>query len=417
MRPKSILSLITILLIASVLFSACGTEDGPTEEELAAAVELTLAAAAPTDTEVPPPPTDTPEPTATPAPTETPAPTAIPHAIIPGEPPAEADSQLKDPDSSTTAAEASAAIGEAFDYNLFERPFLADSMDYRPDLDITAAALRIGDDFTYVQITLQGQHPDGGLLGTYGFELDLDNDGRGDVLVLASNLQPEWSTDGVFAWQDSDDNVGGETPIRSDEQPGNGYDTILFEEALNAADTDLVWARLDPDDANGVQLAFKPDLAQNTMSYVWWAVADAQVQNPAWYDYNDHFTLADAGSPVAGLVEYPVKALSEIDNTCSWYVGAAPQNPNPRMCGGIASMLADGQPEQVTVQIYPTAQCSGPYLTFNTMFAPVVNFAGVAAGVHCVRVLGLECDAGAAAQITFPLDGDFDWGVFCQPEE
>lgn len=415
MRTKPIFTIMTILMITSLIISACGT-DGPTDDELANAVELTLAAL-PTDTEVPPEPTETPEPTEPPAPTNTPEPTAIPHETIPVDFPEDVSSQITDPDSSASAAEASAAIGEAFAYNLYERPFTEGDMTYRPDLDITGAKLGFGDSFTYVEVKLQGQHPDGGLLGTYGVELDSNNDGRGDVLVLASNVQSEWSTDGVFAWSDSNSDVGGETPITADDQPGSGYDNVVFEESLNGGDIDLVWARVSPNDANAVQLAFKPDLIGNAMNYVWWAVADAKVMNPAWYDYNDHFTLEEAGSPIAGKLEYPVKALSEIDNTCSWYVGAVPEALNARMCGGIASLLESGQPEEVTVQVFPTADCSGPSLSFNTVILPAVNFAGVAAGVHCVRVLGLECEAGVSAQvITFPLDGDFDWGAFCEPD-
>jgi len=40
--------------------------------------------------------------------------------------------------------------------------------------------------------------------GNYGVELDLDVDGRGDWLVLASKPTSTWSTLGVRVWQDTD---------------------------------------------------------------------------------------------------------------------------------------------------------------------------------------------------------------------
>ena len=78
MRTKPIFTIMTILMITSLIISACGT-DGPTDDELANAVELTLAAL-PTDTEVPPEPTDTPEPTEPPAPTRRTPPSSVPTA-------------------------------------------------------------------------------------------------------------------------------------------------------------------------------------------------------------------------------------------------------------------------------------------------------------------------------------------------
>jgi hypothetical protein len=196
--------------------------------------------------------------------------------------------------------------------------------------------------------------------------------------------------------------------------PGDGYDTILFAEGISA-DPDLVWARVSPSDPAVAQLAYKPALAKGNDTYLWWAVADNKLKDPSMYDYNDQYTLAEAGSPIAGLVEYPVKAVSEIDNTCSWSVGYTPEKAEPRMCGVVGGLLPG---EEVTMQVFSNASCSGPYLEFNSALAADFSFAGLAAGLYCVRVVGMECDAGAAVQVvTVPLDGDLDWGLFCEPAD
>ena len=181
--------------------------------------------------------------------------------MMPGSFPSGRQSGVTDADSSAGAAQRRALAGEDFSRNLFERPFTSETMVYRPDLDIVLTTLNRTSDFIYVEIQVKGQHEDGGLQGTYGFELDLDQDGRGDVLVLASNLQSEWSTDGVFAWEDTNNDVGGETPIISDGVEGNGYNNLVFDEG-QGGDADLVWARVSPSNPNAAQLAFKPSLSK-----------------------------------------------------------------------------------------------------------------------------------------------------------
>ena len=38
--------------------------------------------------------------------------------------------------------------------------------------------------------------------------------------------------------------------------------------------------------------------------------------DPAMFDYHDHMTHVEAGSPNPGYEVYPLKAMAEIDNTC-----------------------------------------------------------------------------------------------------
>jgi hypothetical protein len=67
--------------------------------------------------------------------------------------------------------------------------------------------------------------------------------------------------------------------------------------------------------------------------YMWgaWAM-DASMLHPDWFDYNDHFTLAQAGSPIQGSADYPLQALYELDNTCRWAVGFTPTGNEPGIC-------------------------------------------------------------------------------------
>jgi hypothetical protein len=54
--------------------------------------------------------------------------------------------------------------------------------------------------------------------------------------------------------------------------------------------------------------------------------------NPAMFDYNDHMTHEQAGSPLPGLTLYPLKGLPEIDNTCRLAIGFAASSNVPGSC-------------------------------------------------------------------------------------
>ncbi len=293
--------------------SAMGGEEG----EIAATEEPAVAATAETEDAIP---SETPQPTAT-----------IVHNSRPGEFPGGRESGMTDPDSSSTAGQNRASRGENYSMNLFERPFKAEGMVYYPDLDIVYTTLNRSGDWVYVEITVQGTR-DGGLNGTYGVEIDLNVDGRGDRLVLATNLKSEWSTDGVQAWKDTNYDVGDGIALASDPpQAGNGYDELVFDQGLGN-DSDLVWARVDPSDPNSAQIAFKRGFINNDGEFVWGAWTDHMVKNAGWYDYNDHFTHDQAGSPLSGVSQYPLKALAEVDNTCRWSVGFTLVGNEPGIC-------------------------------------------------------------------------------------
>lgn len=472
MRTKTLFPVLAILVIVSMLFTACnlpGASNGLDQEQVDLAITMTLQAMELSQlqtqvAETEAAPTATPEPTAeeeaqpeaeeaveeAPAPTDTPEPEIV-HNMMPGAFPAGRQSGVTDADSSAGAAQGRALAGEDFSSNLYERPFTSETMVYRPDLDIVLTTLNRASDFIYVEIEVQGQHPDGGLQGTYGFELDLDQDGRGDVLVLASNLQPDWSTDGVFAWKDTNNDVGGETPIIYDGVEGNGYNDLVFDEG-KGSDPDLVWARVSPNNPKAAQLAFKPSLSEYTEEYLWWAVTDNMVKNPAWYDYNDHFTHEEAGSPLSGLAQYPLKQLAELDNTCRWAVGFVPDGTEPGLCriaqpdptpepgeddptpvpetenGAVAGTVwienngngvYDNPPDDAAVGKLVTiyqGSCGGSSRTDTTSSSGTYGFGDLAPGQYCVVVENMGCDYQTPAQtVTVNPGSTTIVDFYCEP--
>jgi hypothetical protein len=143
-----------------------------------------------------------------------------------------------------------------------------------------------------------------------------------------------WSSDGVQVFQDKNQDVGGIHPIQADTPPqtGDGYETVLVDQG-QGTDPDLAYARISPSDPNSVQLAFKVSLANNGL-FVWgaWAI-DPGMFHPGWFDYNDHFTQSDAGSPVKELKQfYPLKDLYLVDNTCRWGSSFTPKASVPGVC-------------------------------------------------------------------------------------
>ncbi|HVN16434.1 MAG TPA: hypothetical protein VMT73_11885, partial [Anaerolineales bacterium] len=247
---------------------------------------------------------------------------------LPGTVPASADSQTNDADSSVTASELRANGGDDFTYGTFERPFNGGQMNvYYPDIDITHAQLSEDKQWGYVTIRLAGLRG-GSLLGNYGIEFDLDVNGRGDLLITTLAPGTDWSTNGVRIWQDKNGDVGNNVPYISDPpQTGDGYETLLFDQG-NGDLPDLAWSRIDPNDPKSVQIAFQLKVINNDPVFAWTAWASRDSFKPAWFDYNDHFTAAEAGSPLKGDSLYPLKALAGVDNTCRMPFGF--QTPGQR---------------------------------------------------------------------------------------
>ena len=288
-----------------------------TEENKAAATNTPTATASKTASPEPPP-------AATPTPT-------IVHVMFPSEPKG-AISSVTDI-STAPYAEEGVSVGDSYVINLFERPFTAEQMAYRGYLDIVYTSLIVDTTWAYVTIHLEENLPESAG-ANYGIEIDLDIDGRGDWLIWAA-LPPnsEWTTDGVGVYKDTDGDVGAATPMRSDApvKGQNGYEEEVFL-AGQGADSDAAWTRRVPEEPKRIQIAFKMSLLNHNQGFLWGIWASEGSENPAWFDYNDYFTLDEAGSPVGENSAYPLKALALLDNTCRSWFGFDPVGDEPGIC-------------------------------------------------------------------------------------
>ena len=273
-------------------------------------------------------------PAATAAPEATLAPTAINHVMRPDSP-GGAEGYITDTNSQKTGAQGRAPGGESYQINRFERPFAAQSMQYLGHLDVGRAEIDRSGAWFYVTLFLQGVPPAEAIgQAAYGVEVDTDLDGRGDALVWA--LAPgtgEWTTDGVQVWQDVNKDVGGPTPLASEPgRGGTGYETLLFNGGVGT-DPDMAWVRMAPGNAAAVQIAFKSTALNGDPSFLWGVWTDGGVRQPGWFDYNDHFSSDQAGSPLVELkAQYPLKELFALDNTCRLAYGFVPYGGEPGMC-------------------------------------------------------------------------------------
>jgi hypothetical protein len=253
------------------------------------------------------------------------------HVDIPGELPAERSSHAGDYDSSLTADKKRAPDGDRFTFGRFERPFNASTMDiYYPYLDIQDTLFYQDDTWFFAVITLKGQDANAKLPGRYGVEIDLDLDGGGEWLVFVDGpSSKDWSTNGVEAWFDTNNDAGGGKTMIADEPPpgGNGFETRMTD------DPDLVWARISPQDGNTVQLAAKRSLLAGDNAFLAGMWAGGSALDPAQFDLNDHMTHAQAGTALVELQNfYPIKELSELDNTCRMAIGFVPGGEEPGLC-------------------------------------------------------------------------------------
>lgn len=225
------------------------------------------------------------------------------------------------------------SVADGFDKNLFERPFTAGEMTYQPYLDITRTEMGNGGKWIYVVIYLEGAPPVGSE-AFYAVELDLNLDGRGDWLIGATApASTAWTTDGVKVWRDTNHDVGGNKPMISEAPLSglNGYDELVFDSG-QGADPDAAWGRIDPSSAQHIQIAFKQSLIGSADSFLFGGWSDEGVKEAGWFDYNDHFTLAEAGSPLSNSPYYPLAALFSVDNTCRWGYGFEPTTNYPGLC-------------------------------------------------------------------------------------
>ena len=291
--------------------------------------------------------TETPEPTFTqevevtetdipdgePTPTEeepTPTPVVV-HTTTPNEP-SNNPAWFEDNSSLIYAGLGYSTADDFYNFPL-ERPFTSEAMEYAGYTDIKRAEISSVRNFIYVSIGVEIPPVDGDTV-FYGVEIDADEDGRGDWLVYAqATTSTEWTVAGVKVYYDGDNSVGGPTPIVSNPGiPGNGYEVLLFDAGFQTTDPDMAWTRRDPSRTNHIQIAIKSSVIENDKRFLWSVWADAGPMEPGWFDYNDHFTLEEAGSPIQNAADYPLKELAEVDNTCRWPFGFNVRGDEPGVC-------------------------------------------------------------------------------------
>jgi hypothetical protein len=259
----------------------------------------------------------------------------IQHTIIPVNLPAERSSHAGDFDSSTSAAQKEAPGGDRFTFGRFERPFNAQIMDvYLSQIDIVDTFVFQDETWIYGSITLKDLSTKNTPEARYAIELDVDRDGKGDWLIIAfSPASTEWSVTGVQAFEDTNNDVGDLTAMYADKTTaGDGFESLIFDEG-KGNDADTAWVRVSPDNPNVVEIAVKLSVVGSPERYLINMWAGTSLINPAIFDINDHFSHEQAGAADSGFEYfYPIKDVSEIDNSCKMAVGFEPTGQEPGLC-------------------------------------------------------------------------------------
>ena len=236
-----------------------------------------------------------------------------------------------DVESAGTAPEKRAPYGDSYDMNRLERPF-SQEMSYVSDLDIASFTVAKDNDWWYVSMELIGKDPNNTQGINYGVELDLNRDGFGDYLIWAHPpYTDQWATLPVQIYQDQNHNTGGLSGARSDAPfSADGYETLIFDGSVGGSDPDMAWIRINAGVEATVQFAFKKSWSGSV--FMLGVIADAGTKDPGKLDYVDHFSIAEAGSPIKDNMYYPLKSLFLVDNTCRDAVGFEPTLYEPQIC-------------------------------------------------------------------------------------
>ncbi|HEX7555697.1 MAG TPA: hypothetical protein VF338_03660 [Leptolinea sp.] len=226
--------------------------------------------------------------------------------------------------------------GDIFALGWYERPF-DQNMGYLPFIDISKVVMGREDaNWVYVQITVVNPISEGAASKPlFGVELDTDLDNRGEFLITATAPRStDWTTDGVMVLANSDNMMGGTKPALADPKlsDAKGYDKEVFN-AGKGDDPNLAWARVSPTNPNVFEIAFKQSFIGGPKgNFIWFPWTLVGVQDMTKFEFNDHFTREDAGSPLKTDGKYyPLKGLWGIDNTPRYPSGFEPQGAMPGM--------------------------------------------------------------------------------------
>jgi hypothetical protein len=252
----------------------------------------------------------------------------------PGDIPTQNSQTVHDQTNEKTAAGKAAFGGDVYGLGWYERPF-DQQMGYLPFIDISKILLNREDpNWVYVQISTVNAIEEGAASKPlFGVELDTDLDNRGEYLLTATAPRStEWSTEGVVVLGNSDNMVGGLKPVLPDTTlyDGKGYDKEVFN-AGKGDDANLAWARISPTDPKVFEIAFKSSFIGGAKgNFIWTPWTLVGIQDMTKFDFNDHFTREEAGSPMKtdGKL-YPMKALWGVDNTARIPSGFVPTGTMP----------------------------------------------------------------------------------------
>jgi hypothetical protein len=335
-RSTTIYPIVVIVILASLILAACDSQAEATQEAVTEeGAAITTEASEPDPAEGEPEVAETEE-AAQPTEEE-----EIVHEVMP-ETPLGSGSILTDRSTAVLASEGR-ALADNYQINILERPFAPDGMQYQANLDIVRAEISLNGDFLYISIFLEGE-PTAGSETSYGVEFDLDVDGRGDWLIFGpAPTGDDWTTDGVRACTDQDEDVGGATPMRSDTpvESLTGYEDCVFDSGRGIG-PDEAWIRIDPDNPKRVQIAVLHSLLGFDERFVWSVWADANGTDPGYFDYHDQITPEEAGSADITSENYPLKELGLFDNTCRWSYGFTPTGTEIGICTVPATPIPEG---------------------------------------------------------------------------
>ena len=223
-----------------------------------------------------------------------------------------------------------------YDVDRYERPTSQSGNDYFAEYDIVESALGGGATWFYYAIKMFDVNQNGDLDGKYGYEIDFDDDERGDFYVKVINptfpqIEQYWTQKDVFMWNDSDEDVGGSFPqIPNDKLPTqNGYDVEFFKLGEKIPDGPTfpynndppyggpnIYARISPSDPRIVEIAIRqsfvgnPSTAGNLRG---WATKGNQAAGQFYF--NDWYNNAQIGDAYSDEPHYPPQNFYEGDNS------------------------------------------------------------------------------------------------------
>lgn len=270
--------------------------------------------------------------------------------------------------------------------NQYERPFSADEMVYQPYLDIKESRIRPAGDWTVFEVLAVG--PASSELVYISLELDTDLDNRPDLLILTQALEDTtWNDLMISLLVDPNRDAGGNRPRLAEpfQDIWNG-----FEESYNAEES-RVYIRRSPDSDSAYQIAVLNELLEGDQ-FVWRVWLEGEIFHPGWVEYNDRYSLADAGSPYRYSPNYPLKALASLDNTCLQFFGGQAYQPQPGFCETIIDLSGEET-------LPPDDQFSNP------------------SGENPVSIIFPSSDPGDGEGSPDPTLMVFDPGYFFQPTQ